>query len=229
MIETYESLDSTQNQLHRHIAEGRDVHGLVVVANRQTSGRGRNGNIWESPVGGSYQSAGFRVEKGNVLTGLIMIALGIGIAEAFIARKIPIKVKWPNDLYLDNRKIGGILGEVARGYLILGVGVNASDLLQNALGNIGFKTVEEINRLVRTALRQVVNEAMGNQNYPARFAEVDFLHGCSISVRDKGDSFVGLARGIDRKGCLLIDRGDGSDIQVVCSGSVETFSGFRNT
>ena len=221
VIQRFRTLDSTQDQLHRQIAQGRDVHGVLVVAGHQTAGRGRNGNVWQSPVGGSYQSVAFRCQKGKPQAGLITIAIGVCIAESMDVRNIPIKVKWPNDLYLGDHKIGGILGELSRGYLILGVGINAVQISKAALGKDGFRSLEEVHHLVRKAFQRTINELPDTRDYSKRFAEFDFLSGRTVAVQHGAEVFSGSARGIDRDGCLKIE-GDGAvGIQVVCSGSVK--------
>ena len=222
VIHSFKTLDSTQDQLHRQIAQGQDVHGVIVVAGHQTAGRGRNGNVWQSPTGGSYQSVAFRCQKGKPRAGLITIAIGVCIAESMAVRNIPIKVKWPNGLYLGDLKIGGILGELSRGYLILGVGINAAQISKSVLGENGFRSVEEVHHLVRKAFRRTINELPTTGDYSRRFAELDFLAGRTVVVKNRAEVFSGAARGIDRDGCLKIEGNETLGTQVVCSGSVET-------
>ena len=221
VIQSFKTLDSTQDQLHRQIAQGQDVHGVIVVAGHQTAGRGRNGKVWQSPRGGSYQSVAFRCQKGKPQAGLITIAIGVCIAESMALRNIPIKVKWPNDLYLGDHKIGGILGELSRGSLILGVGINGAQISKAVFGKHGFRSVEEVHQLVRKAFRRTINELPNRRDYSRRFAAFDFLAGRTVAVKNSAEVFSGSARGIDRDGCLKIEGDDTLGIQVVCSGSVE--------
>lgn len=127
-VEVYESLPSTNQQAWNAIAQGAKP-GTVIIAERQTAGRGQWGRQWSSPVGGLYLSVilapDLPVNCGYQLT----LATAWGIATALGERGIPVKLKWHNDLILLGRKLGGILTEtkVRQGKIVraaIGVGLN---------------------------------------------------------------------------------------------------------
>jgi len=94
----------------------REAEGLVVIADQQTAGRGRRGHTWFSPPGsGLYVSvvvAPSRSADPRRATMLLTLAAGVALAEAIEAHTgVSIDVKWPNDLYIRNKKLGGILAE----------------------------------------------------------------------------------------------------------------------
>lgn len=115
-------VDSTQAFLARHPELG----SCGVLADRQTAGRGRGGNRWESPAAGLWMSA--RLPAPGVPPGVLLQKAMVAVAEALAPCGVALGLKWPNDLVAWREgclvKVGGILGEAARGQVILGVGVN---------------------------------------------------------------------------------------------------------
>ncbi len=121
--------DST-NRVAWELAQGGAPTGTTVIAAQQSAGRGQWGRTWQSPAGGVYLSvlvrpADLRAEAAAQLT----LASVWGIAQALRQRGVPVQIKWPNDLLLAGRKLGGILTETRlRGdritEAVIGVGVN---------------------------------------------------------------------------------------------------------
>lgn len=118
--------DSTNDECRRRIAAGAG-HGLVVRAVRQTAGRGRRGRRWESPAGNLHLSQIVAIPDRPVAE--LAFVAGIAAAEA-VAAVLPsgcaLRLKWPNDLLLDGRKLGGILIEREGSFAIVGIGVNVA-------------------------------------------------------------------------------------------------------
>jgi BirA family transcriptional regulator, biotin operon repressor / biotin---[acetyl-CoA-carboxylase] ligase len=113
---------------------GEHVEGLIVIADEQTAGRGRRGHTWFSPAGsGLYVSVVLmpsRASEPRRATSLLTLAAGVGLAEGIgAATGLAVSLKWPNDLHIARRKVGGILAEAsASGELasrvVLGFGIN---------------------------------------------------------------------------------------------------------
>lgn len=122
-VECHAVIGSTQTLL---MEEG-GGDGRVVVADRQTAGRGRVGRRWESPGGVSIHVSVLLAGLPADLAPLTSLAAGVAVARAVedVSGAEP-SLKWPNDVLLDDRKLCGILGELAPGggYLVLGIGVN---------------------------------------------------------------------------------------------------------
>jgi BirA family biotin operon repressor/biotin-[acetyl-CoA-carboxylase] ligase len=112
------------NDVATMLAERGAEEGVVVVADQQTAGRGRLGRSWASPPGaGIYMSAVFRPSPRAA--GLLTIAAGVAVADAVaIATGLDVQLKWPNDVYVADRKVAGILAEGAPRYVVLGIGIN---------------------------------------------------------------------------------------------------------
>lgn len=138
-VEVLPSMDSTNSELMRRCrVAAQDPLGapapesILLVAEQQTAGRGRMGRVWQSQRGDSLTfSLGLPLQPGD-WSGL-SLAVGVSLAESLeplaAAGQVPaLQLKWPNDLWLHGRKLGGILVETAnwgtRRYVVVGVGLN---------------------------------------------------------------------------------------------------------
>jgi BirA family biotin operon repressor/biotin-[acetyl-CoA-carboxylase] ligase len=125
----YEDVSST-NDIASRLAEHGAEEGAVIIADAQSAGRGRQGRTWASPAGaGLYMSILLRPASGALA--LLTIAAGVAVAEAIeAATGLRPTLKWPNDVYLSNRKVAGLLAEANAPtdqdvqYVILGIGIN---------------------------------------------------------------------------------------------------------
>lgn len=112
-VYTYRDIDSTMTAAHQLVAEGAS-EGALVVAERQTQGRGRQGRSWVSPEGGLYCSFVLRPKRPTAAAQLSLVA---GLAAAETIRDgacLYPSVRWPNDLLLQGKKVAGILAEGSR-------------------------------------------------------------------------------------------------------------------
>ncbi len=127
-----ESLDSTNDYL-KELARSGASEGTVVIAREQTAGKGRLGRAWVSPVGGAWFSFLLRPKITLDQAGCISILLAVSLAQALRERwSVPVGVKWPNDLYVRNRKLGGVLIELSSQaesieWLVAGIGINVNN------------------------------------------------------------------------------------------------------
>jgi BirA family biotin operon repressor/biotin-[acetyl-CoA-carboxylase] ligase len=115
---------TSTNDLAKLMAERGADEGSVIIADTQTAGRGRLGRSWASPAGaGIYASVIFR--PALRVAPLLTIAAGVAIAEGIgAATGLEVQLKWPNDVYVGDRKLGGILAEGAAHFVVLGFGIN---------------------------------------------------------------------------------------------------------
>ncbi len=127
----YEEIDSTQNEIFRRIKKGQIINGSVIMADIQTAGKGTHGRIWHTDEKGNiafsfYIQTNCEIERLDGLTIDIAKILVDMFREKY---KINIQIKEPNDLMINNKKIGGILtqgkinGKYIR-YLVIGIGIN---------------------------------------------------------------------------------------------------------
>lgn len=127
-IHRFPSLASTNQTLWELLDQGYP-EGTVVISSEQTAGRGQWGRQWESSPGGLYLSLALKPNWASTSGGDLTIATAWGIATTLRQHHIPLQLKPPNDLFLEGRKLGGILTEtrIQREKItsaVIGVGIN---------------------------------------------------------------------------------------------------------
>jgi BirA family transcriptional regulator, biotin operon repressor / biotin---[acetyl-CoA-carboxylase] ligase len=214
--------------LHLLAADGADA-GTAVLAGEQFGGRGSRGRSWHSPPGGLWLSVLFRPNRPGGVE-VMSLRVGLAVAEALdplLPR--PMKLKWPNDLILDDRKVGGILCEARwqgqkLDWVAVGVGINVQNAVPEELRadatslseqHTGI-TVEDVVPPVVAALRSLeLGADRLTSGELSRFAQRDWLSG-----RDLRAPALGRAAGLRDDGALLVRSNLGQDIPLR-SGSVE--------
>jgi BirA family biotin operon repressor/biotin-[acetyl-CoA-carboxylase] ligase len=121
-----EELGSTNDEA-RALAEAGAADGLVVVAERQTAGRGRRGAAWFSPPGESLAfSLVVRPAEPKSMWPRLALAAGLAVAEVLERHGLMAGIKWPNDVWVGRRKIAGVLIEAGRDFAVIGIGLNVN-------------------------------------------------------------------------------------------------------
>jgi len=132
-VRVLEETASTNEDLKQAALAGEDA-GLVIKAKRQTAGKGRQGRTWNSPEGNLYVSVLLRPEGSVQEVGLFSFVTALAVHQA-VTKTLPtanVKLKWPNDVLVNGKKIGGILLESSGAengsldWLVIGVGVNVA-------------------------------------------------------------------------------------------------------
>jgi BirA family transcriptional regulator, biotin operon repressor / biotin---[acetyl-CoA-carboxylase] ligase len=218
-------IDSTSSEAERLLAHGEKTP-LVVVAQRQTSGRGRLGRQWHSSDQGNlYMSFGFRPQMAPAQMQMITLWMGVQICRYINERLgLPAQVKWPNDIVSGSRKLCGILAEARVDAdrtrdLVFGIGVNVNSdcgkwptdmaTVATSLASLGGKPLR-IN-LVAAELIEIVSRAydryIAGQYAPEIFelwSRFDSLRGRVVRGWRGQEEVVGTASGIDEHGNLLL-------------------------
>ena len=192
----------------------------MVVAEEQMEGRGTRGRAWHSAPGGLWYSILYRDASESGLE-FLSLRIGLAVASAIesVVPAVRLGVKWPNDLMLGERKLGGVLCEArwqgaSLGWIAVGIGINVTnpipaDLAGSAisLGSVAAGiTVDQLVEPVTRALRQLplqVDRLSGDEL--AEFQGRDWLQGRMLV-----EPVPGIARGISNDGALLIEQDDGS-------------------
>jgi BirA family biotin operon repressor/biotin-[acetyl-CoA-carboxylase] ligase len=192
--------DSTSERA-RELAAAGALHGTLVTAEEQTAGRGRQGREWSADPGAAVLMSVVLRELSEVLP----LAAAVAVCDAL---PLDASIKWPNDVWVDGRKLAGILveGRPQEGWAVLGVGLNVSDAPEGAtsLAAHGVElSVEEVLELLASALERRLGEEPGS--ILAAWRERDALLGSPVCWKD-GE---GTAAGIDDSGALLVDTRDG--------------------
>lgn len=126
---TLEETRSTQDDIHRLASTGAPA-GTAVLARRQVAGRGSRGRAWESADGGMWLSVLWRGDAAGAQ--LLSLRAGLEVAALLESLSLAPRLKWPNDVLLDDRKVGGILCEGRwqggqEGWVAIGVGLNVGN------------------------------------------------------------------------------------------------------
>ena len=106
-IYIFDTLASTNDKLAQLIAEENATPGTVVIAKQQTAGRGQRGKQWHSEQGGLYLSLAIAPDLPAVKVHQLTMGIVWGIADRLRQQGLPVSIKWPNDLMLADRKLGG--------------------------------------------------------------------------------------------------------------------------
>jgi len=164
----------------------------LVVADHQTAGRGRHGRSWEAPSG-SGLFVTFVVEPSPV----VVFAAGVAAAEA-CGRGV--QLKWPNDLILDDRKLGGILAEIRNEHALVGIGINLSWAPVGA-AQLGADRDVLLDRLLPLMERWTGTEPAA---IIQRWRELSWTLGQTVRVELGGEVIEGVAEDVAGDGALLV-------------------------
>ena len=231
----YESTDST-NLRAREEAENGAPHGTMIVADLQTSGRGRRGRCWESPAGVNiYFSLILRPDLVQDKAPMLTITMAHSISKA-IARKtgLDCKIKWPNDIVVNGKKVCGILTEMGfmkdgGYYVVVGVGINVrSQHFAPELADKATSLEDEEGRLEKILRSHLLAEIMEafEEDYDSLMVCQDLTgilesynhmlinRDAWVRVLDPKGEYEGKAGGITKTGELLVETADGTVVQV---------------
>ena len=228
-IQWLESAGST-NGLMKESARAGAPAWSAIVAGRQTAGRGRQGRAWLSPAGNLFLSVLLRPELAPASAGVLPLAAGVAAAEAAGEWGVDARLKWPNDLLVGERKLGGVLveasvGNEGRGTVVVGVGMNlgldpaaAPPELRGAITSVRVETGRDPGVAVAAAAvldrLAVWYDALARDGPPAvltawRARSVPWW-GQAVEARCGDAVLRGVARGLDGRGALILDLADGS-------------------
>jgi len=204
----HRAVDST-NERARELAVRGAPHGTLVTAAEQTAGRGRQGRSWLAPAGDAVLMSVVLRDLDERFP-LLPLAAAVAVAEACESlAPVRCEIKWPNDVWIERRKVAGILveGRPAAGWAVLGVGVNVSGSPAQ-LGELATSlrpdaSVESALLAVLDALARWLGRE-GAQVLEAWRAR-DALRGESVRWADG----AGTAAGIDDSGSLLVQSDTG--------------------
>ncbi len=243
-VEILPTIDSTNSELMRRFRASGATEPVLLVAEQQSAGRGRLGRNWESQRGASLT---FSLGMGLAPSDWSGLSLAVGSSVANSLDPMPaegaarIRLKWPNDLWLDERKLGGILietaSQAAQRYVIIGIGINICtpdwtlalpgsaatpgvaatglDALAQPAGR-GLDAASALQAIVPDLLAAVARfETRGFAAFEAAFADRDMLAGRMVQL---SDGRCGTALGVSSGGALRVQTDTG--LQEVSSAEV---------
>ncbi len=234
----YESLESTNAKAFELAQEG-GFHGEVIVTEHQTQGKGRRGRAWASPAGKNLaMSVILRPEIAPSRAPELTLVAAVALVETLKDSNVDARIKWPNDVQINGKKVAGILTELSADvervhFVIVGVGVNLNSELADFPPEVAeLATSVSLNRpspvhraLFMAALLGKLEdwfEIWSDQGFePVRAAwkNASSMLGQEVLVRADAKELRGVAEDIDASGALLLRVGD--TLERVLSGDVE--------
>jgi len=228
-----EQLPSTSD-LAKEIAEHGAAHGEVVIADRQTAGRGRRGRAWSSPPGKNlYLSVVLRPQLPPQRASELTLVASLAVCDACRQAGVDAGIKWPNDVLVGGRKVAGILTELAAEpdevhWVVIGIGVNLNaaeedfpEELRGVAASLAIARGQPVPRALFAAallalleqwLDRHAEEGFGVVREAWRERSVTLGHDVRVDV--DGVDVEGVAEDLDQTGALLV-RSGGSLMRVV--------------
>ena len=241
-LEVFKSIDST-NKYAREKAEQAPASGSVVLAEQQSAGRGRRGKTWVSPFAANiYLSIVWDFEQGAQALEGLSLAVGVAVKRALNAQGVNgVQLKWPNDIYVEGQKLGGILLEMigdpaGQCSVIVGVGINVampetqgSDIdqewtdIRSQLQKYpdGENQRPSRNKLAASLISEIVMllrdfQAQGFSMYRDEWQAADAFFGQEAVISTPKQSITGIVKGVDQNGALRLQ---------LENGKIDTFIG----
>ena len=223
-----DEVDSTNNYAKKLAASGAE-HGTTVIADSQSAGKGRLGRSFVSPKGtGIYMSViirpDFSMETARLLTSCVACAAAEAVQELCGAS---VDIKWVNDLYMNGRKICGILTEASLctetksiGYAVIGIGINVlgrdnlGDVLKDTASTVEAESGVKISRnSLCSVLLNKLEEYLGKietREFLSEYRRRELLTGRLITANAGGEAITGTAVGIGENAELILRLEDGT-------------------
>ena len=236
----YDAVEST-NLLAIELAQQGTPEGTVVLADKQLSGRGRGTRSWHSPAGvGIYCSVVLRPTTPPAKAQLITLMAGVSIVKAIALRTgLSPRVKWPNDILINDKKVAGILLEsmisgAQMGHSVLGFGVNVNNGPADLPENLRMKVSSLLMELKKpvdrsTLLIEIFSELerlyhiFQHEDFPIileQWRRYSSTLGQRVRIWQKDQATVGIAVDLTEDGGLLVRLEGGKQI-VIHAGDVE--------
>lgn len=214
----FEEIDST-NLFLKNMKDKKDYD--VVISKKQTAGVGRRGNKWHSDIGGGYFSFALK-EEPNIAQeeyGKLSLVVGYSLLKTLenLEKKLNFMFKWTNDIYLENKKLSGILIEKVGDFFIIGIGLNINNKVEDEIDDIGISLKKITNKeydiekliieIIENFKKDLAFYFNGNFDTILNYLnKKDYLFEKQIAIIfGNKDKINGCAKGISRDGQLIVD------------------------
>jgi len=231
-IENFESLDSTNKFMFDFISNNEIDEGWVIVANNQTKGKGNADNNWESESGKNLtfsillKPEFINAEDQFSITQIISLSILNALSKYLDANRL--RVKWPNDIYFSEKKLGGILiqntikgPKISNSVVGIGINVNQEKFISDAPNPGSIKLINHEVADKEILLKEILNNINDYYSrlmlFPSnKWLENQYLKKLyaineTLSFKDKNGEFKGMIRGIDNFGRIIISHEKGED------------------
>jgi len=233
-LEVFDSIDSTNSHLMRK-ASSASIDGCVSLAEHQSSGRGRRGRSWTTARGRNVAlSIGHRIDVPAPQLGALSLVVGVACAAALARAGLPgVRLKWPNDLLLDEKKLGGVLIEVVPQKqpleTIIGIGINVARSSELESVGVPVASIDDVHRDIErnalvAALIGAVHRAAsefvtrGFAAFRTAWNGLNAHAGRTVRVTTPTTVVEGTVLGVAEQGELMLQTGD--EVRLVNAGEV---------
>lgn len=237
----FKHIHSTSQKAEQLIRNKEASGNILVIADTQTGGIGRNKRRWVSPEGGLWFTSGIFglsvASKFTIFTGIVLHKTLISLYPQMANH---LKIKWPNDLYLNDRKVAGILSSYLprHRYHFLGIGINTNiEKFDEKLDNIpisirnflgvdidNMALLSHFTDLFSATLPDIVEDILDIEYYNKN----SLLKGSNVVLDTDFDQYQGKMIGISKEGAILLEIKPGM-IQPFLAGSIVDFTLAENT
>lgn len=236
-IHYFKETEST-NTIAREIANTVE-EGVVVIAESQTQGRGRLGRKWLSPEGGIWLSIILKPRIQPLYAPRITLLAGVSVAKTIRSLGLSAKIKWPNDILINGKKVCGILTEIGAemdmvDYCVVGIGIDANvdtesfpEEFRESSTSLKKELGHEINRVefVQRLLSEFESLYLKFQNegFPSILEEwrnMSATIGEWVKITTQTKTIYGEAIGVDNEGALILETGEGQ-LERIVAGNCE--------
>ena len=229
----YDETDSTNNQAKAYGEKG-EAHGTLFVADMQAAGKGRRGRVWVSPAGSSiYMTILLHPDVLPTKAPQLTLVMAMAVAEGI--RKVTgleTKIKWPNDIIVNGRKVCGILTEMSTeidyiNYVVIGDGINVNqetfpEDIRDTATSLKIETGSSVRRSVLIAtimecFEQFYEVFMTTEDLSGlqeRYNAMLVNLGREVRVLEPGNEYEAHALGINRTGELIVRTVDGQEKEI---------------
>jgi BirA family biotin operon repressor/biotin-[acetyl-CoA-carboxylase] ligase len=208
------------NDRARELAEAGAPSGTIVTADEQSSGRGRRGRAWSAPAGAALLYSAI-LRPLELEQALLPLAVAVAVCEAIESvSSHTCAIKWPNDVWIDERKVAGVLIEARPPqWAVIGVGVNVAIAEEDFADELRWPAISIGGGVSVGAVRDALCESLARWTEASRadaveaFARRDALSGREIGWEGAGvDAGTGVARGVDARGDLIVETAAGQRV-----------------
>jgi len=198
----YECLDSTQKKLVELVREGKINSNTAIVAKKQTAGVGSRNNSWQAKDGDLLFS--FAIKKEDAPDDLPISSASIYFA--FLMKEILNNLtqncwlKWPNDIYIKNKKCGGVITQLIKGYYIVGIGIN----LVKRENNFAYCNIKKNVKEVLNSYFMLLKKREKWQEVFSKY-RIEFKNNNEFSTTIKGRKIAIKSATLSNDGALIVD------------------------
>lgn len=234
-IISHQKVRSTQLLAKKYLLKNKISQPTVIVSKIQSQGYGRYGRKWYSPEGGLWCSLVFKVNLSmkniHFITIISALAVTKTIEEEF---KLPAKIKWPNDIIIENKKVCGILSELVntsnKNYIVVGIGMNINnrippEIREEAVSIHEFKKDKiDINELLQKLLKNFSKYYLLAQSRKHDLFKLYMKYSCILNkfvkIKINGNITEGVVEKIELDGIILRTN---KSLQKIISGTVISY------